>query len=77
MVGDLDAVQGLKERADAQKLIKDENADREQLFKEIAAAKNVELSQLPQIRTTYAETLREKAHPGDWIQLPDGSWAQK
>ena len=77
VVRNLDAIQGLKERADAQKLIKDENADREQLFKEIAAAKNVELAQLPQIRTTYAETLREKAHPGDWIQLPDGSWAQK
>ena len=77
VVRNLDAIQGLKERAEAQKLIKDENADREQLFKEIAAAKNVELAQLPQIRTTYAETLREKAHPGDWIQLPDGSWAQK
>ena len=77
VVRNLDAIQGLKERADAQKLIKDENTDREQLFKEIAAAKDVELSQLPQIRTTYAEALREKAHPGDWIQLPDGSWAQK
>ena len=73
----LDAIQGLKERADAQKLVKDENADREQLFKEIAAAKNVDLAQLPQIRSTYATTLRENAHPGDWIQLPDGSWAQK
>jgi uncharacterized protein YdbL (DUF1318 family) len=77
VVRNLDAIQGLKERAEAQKLIKDENADREQLFKEIAAAKDVDLGQLPQIRTTYAETLREKAHPGDWIQLPDGSWAQK
>ena len=76
-VRNLDAIQGLKERAEAQKLIKDENADREQLFREIAAAKNVELSQLPQIRTTYAEALRENARPGDWIQLPDESWAQK
>lgn len=77
VVRNLDAIQGLKERADAQKLIKDENADREQLFREIAAAKNVELAQLPQIRTTYSEALRENARPGDWIQLPDGSWAQK
>lgn len=77
VVRNLDAIQGLKERAEAQKLIKDENADREQLFREIAAAKNVELAQLPQIRTTYAEALRENARPGDWIQLPDGSWAQK
>ena len=77
VVRNLDAIQGLKARADAQKLIKDENADREQLFKEIAAAKNVDLAQLPQIRATYATTLREYAHPGDWIQLPDGSWVQK
>jgi uncharacterized protein YdbL (DUF1318 family) len=77
VVRNLDAIQGLKERAEAQKLIKDENADREQLFREIAAAKNVELAQLPQIRTTYAEALRENARPGDWIQLPDGNWIQK
>ncbi|HSL17165.1 MAG TPA: DUF1318 domain-containing protein [Methylomirabilota bacterium] len=77
VIRNLDAIQGLKERADAQKLIKDENADREQLFREIAAAKNVELAQLPQIRTTYAEALRDNARPGDWIQLPDGSWTQK
>lgn len=77
VVRSLGAIQGLKQRADAQKLVKDENADREQLFKEIAAAKNVDLAQLPQIRATYAETLREKARPGDWIQLPDASWVQK
>ncbi len=77
VIRNLDAIQGLKERADAQKLVKDENADREQLFKEIAAAKNVDLAQLPQIQATYAETLREMAHPGDWIQLPDESWVQK
>jgi len=77
VIRNLDAIQGLKERADAQKLVKDENADREQLFKEIAAAKNVDLAQLPQIQATYAETLREMAHPDDWIQLPDESWVQK
>ena len=77
VIRNLDAIQGLKERADAQRLVKDENADREQLFKEIAAAKNVDLAQLPQIRATYAETLREMAHPGDWLQLPDGTWEQK
>jgi len=76
-VRSLDAVPGLKERADVQRLIRDENADREQLFREIAAAKNVELSQLPKIRETYASTLRETAHPGDWIQQPDGAWVQK
>ena len=67
----------LAERAAVQKLVKQENADREQMFKEIAAATGADLSTLPQIRETYAQTLREKAQPGDWIQQPDGTWKQK
>jgi uncharacterized protein YdbL (DUF1318 family) len=74
---DLDALTDLKQRAEVQRLIKAENADREQLFREIAAAQNVDLSQLPRIRETYAGTLRAKARPGDWIQTPDGNWKQK
>ena len=72
----LDAL-GLQERAAVQKLVRAENADRERMFKEIAAATGTDLSQLPQIRTTYAATLRQKARAGDWIQMPDGSWRQK
>ncbi|MCH9647178.1 MAG: YdbL family protein [Deltaproteobacteria bacterium] len=67
----------LKDRASVQKLVKAENTDRETMFKEIAAATGTDLSQLPQIRQTYAETLRSKAKTGDWIQLPDDSWLQK
>lgn len=73
----LDALPDLKARAEVQRLIKAENSDREELFKEIAAAKGVELSQLPKIRETYASTLREKARSGDWIQEPNGAWKQK
>lgn len=72
----LDAL-SLKDRATVQKLVKAENTDRETMFKEIAAATGTDLSQLPQIRQTYAETLRAKAKVGDWIQLPDDSWKQK
>lgn len=73
----LEKLGDLRQRAELQRLVRDENTDREQLFKEIAAAKNVDLSQLPRIRATYAETLRGNARPGDWIQLPDGTWQQK
>jgi uncharacterized protein YdbL (DUF1318 family) len=76
-IRDLDAVSDLRERAAVQRLVKAENNDREQLFKEIAAAQDVDLSQLPKIRATYAQTLRENARKGDWIQMPDGSWRQK
>jgi uncharacterized protein len=67
----------LPERAAAQKLVREENADRERMFKEIAAATGADLSQLPNIQRTYAETLRANARSGDWIQMPDGSWRQK
>ena len=67
----------LRERATVQKLVKEENEDRERMFKEIAAATGTDLSQLPQIQTTYAETLRERANAGDWIQLASGEWKQK
>lgn len=67
----------LPRRAEVQRLVKAENKDREQMFKEIAAATGADPSTLPQIRTTYAETLRENARPGDWIQKPDGSWQRK
>ena len=76
-IRDLDALSDLRARAGVQKLVRAENADREQLYREIAAAKNIDPSQLDRIRETYAETLRENARPGDWIQMPDGSWKQK
>ncbi len=75
-VRQLDAL-GLQERAAVQKLVRAENADRERMFKEIAAATGTDLSQLPQIRSTYATTLRQKARRGDWIQMPDGTRRQK
>lgn len=67
----------LQERATVQKLVKEENADRERMFREIAGATGVDSGQIPQIRTTYAETLRQKARSGEWIQMPDGSWKRK
>jgi len=76
-VRSLDSLADLKSRAEVQKLVKAENADREELFKEMAVAKGVDLSQLPKIRETYAGTLRDNARPGDWIRLPDGTWKQK
>ena len=75
-VRQLDALP-LQERAAVQKLVRTENADRETMFKEIAAATGADLSQLPRIRQTYASTLRQKARRGDWIQQPDGKWSQK
>lgn len=73
----LETLSDLKARAEVQRLVKAENADREELYKEIAAAEGVELSQLPRIKETYAGTLRANAKPGHWIQEPGGAWKQK
>ena len=73
----LDQLEDLRLRSEVQKLVRAENEDRERLFKEIAAAKNVDLSQLPRIRETYAATLRANAAPGEWIQTADGEWKRK
>ena len=73
----LDQLEDLRLRSEVQKLVRAENEDRERLFKEIAAAKSVDLSQLPRIRETYAATLRANAAPGEWIQSADGEWVQK
>lgn len=76
-VRSLDSLADLRQRAEVQRLVKEENEDRNRLFTEIAAAQGVDLSQLPRIQETYAATLRETASPGHWIQQADGSWAQK
>lgn len=73
----LDAVSDLRQRAELQRLVKQENADRENLFREIAVFTAVDPSEIPRIRQTYAATLREEANRGDWIQMPDASWRQK
>lgn len=76
-IRNLEFLADLKARAEAQRLVRAENADREQLFLEIAAAKGVDKSQVPRIRETYAATLRENASPGDLIQVPGGEWKKK
>lgn len=73
----LESLSDLKARAEVQRLVKAENADREELYKEIAAAEGVDLAQLPRIKETYAGTLRANAKPGHWIQTADGAWKQK
>ena len=63
-VRQLDSVP-MSERRGLKQLVRAENADRERMFKAIAAATDTDLSQLPKIRSTYATTLRQKARRGD------------
>ena len=67
----------LKDKAGVKKLVKAENADRANLYAEIAKANNLAPDILPQIKQKFANSMRKKAKPGWWIQKDNGDWVKK
>ena len=66
----------LPERNAVRKLVAEENADRTNLYREIAAA-NGHTEWEADIRTTFAERWASKAPAGWWFQDESGAWKQK
>lgn len=66
----------LPERNSARKLIADENADRANLYREIASA-NGHPEWETDIRKTFAERWIERASAGWYVQDANGAWKQK
>jgi uncharacterized protein YdbL (DUF1318 family) len=66
----------LPERTSVRKLVADENADRANLYREIAAA-NGHPEWETDIRTTFAERWVSKASAGWYYQDASGAWKQK
>jgi uncharacterized protein len=66
----------LPERNSVRKLVAEENADRANLYREIAAA-NGHAEWEADIRTTFAERWASKAAAGWWYQDESGAWKQK
>jgi uncharacterized protein YdbL (DUF1318 family) len=66
----------LPERNGARKLVSDENADRANLYREIATA-NGHPEWESDIRSTFAERWSSKASAGWYYQDKDGAWKQK
>jgi uncharacterized protein len=66
----------LPERTSVRKLVADENADRANLYREIAAA-NGHPEWETDIRTTFAERWVSKASAGWYYQDAGGAWKQK
>jgi len=66
----------LPERNSVRKLVAEENADRANLYREIAAA-NGHPEWEPDIRKTFAERWVSKASPGWYVQDSGGAWKQK
>lgn len=74
-IRDLNAV-SLGERNRLKKLVADENADRKQLYREIARA-NGHPEWEPDVRETFAKVWRQEAPGGYWYQTPGGEWRQR
>ncbi|PIE71903.1 MAG: hypothetical protein CSA22_00355 [Deltaproteobacteria bacterium] len=55
-------------------LVMAENADRKTVYQAIAKKQGATLELVEQLR---ARQIAEKALPGVWIQLPDGTWKKK
>jgi uncharacterized protein YdbL (DUF1318 family) len=66
----------LSQRAQANAAIAEENRDRTALYQEIAKANN-HPEWTAQIRSTFAATWIEKAHPGWYYQDASGAWKQR
>lgn len=66
----------LKERAKAERLIADENRDRDALYAAIAKA-NGHPEWEPEIRSTFAKTWAKEAVNGWWYQDASGRWKQR
>lgn len=58
----------------AQKIVTQENADRDLLLKEQAAAED---KPLQVVVKEFAKRARESSFPDEWIQQDDGTWQQK
>ncbi|MFO7953749.1 YdbL family protein [Thioalkalivibrio sp.] len=66
----------LRDRSTVQRLVSEENSDRDSLYREIARA-NDRPDWERQIRETFARVWVEEAPSGYWYQDPNGQWQQK
>lgn len=66
----------LRERAKAERLVADENSDRDALYAAIAAA-NGHPEWEPEVRSTFARTWVQEAEKGWWYQDSSGNWKQR
>ncbi|MCU0556586.1 MAG: YdbL family protein [Desulfobacterales bacterium] len=66
----------LKSRGTITRLVAAENADRLQLYKEIATA-NGFADKAGEVQAIFADSWRDQARPGWHLENPDGGWQQK
>jgi len=67
----------LKEKADLNRFMGQENNNRNALYGEIMKANKLGTDSLPKIQRIFANSWREKSQPGWWIQNDGGGWEKK
>jgi uncharacterized protein YdbL (DUF1318 family) len=67
----------LKEKAELKRLADDENKDRMELYSEIIKANEYGKEVMPQVQKIFANSWRESAGAGWWIEQDDGKWLKK
>jgi uncharacterized protein YdbL (DUF1318 family) len=59
------------------RLVGEENSDRQALYSEIIRANSLDLGSLPEVQKLFANSWRDKSSPGWWIQSDGGEWRRK
>lgn len=67
----------LKEKADLNRLVDEENRDRRALYAEIVKANNLAPAQVADVQRLFANSWRAKSASGWWIQQDSGQWVKK
>jgi uncharacterized protein YdbL (DUF1318 family) len=62
---------------EAKRLVDEDNADRRKLYAAQAKDLKIKDADLPKVGEIYAQTWRDKALQGWWVQGKDGGWAKK
>lgn len=67
----------LKQKAEINRLVEQENRDRNGLYDEIMKANKFGNEMLPEIQRIFANSWRENSFANWWIQKDDGAWIRK
>lgn len=67
----------LKQKADVNRLIEQENKDREALYIEILRANKFGKELMPDIQKIFANSWRDNSRPNWWIQNDKGEWIRR
>ncbi len=67
----------MKDRANVNRIVNEENTDRKVLYELVAKELGVEAKDLPKVRRSFAEKWQEFAGAGWWVQYAAGRWSKR